>query len=181
MRTTLGPVALVTTEVASTANGTYSIWVFLASLRRALARDPGACSARGVDRARARVGALGGYRQAEAAPVFPGVRVGLLVELNALEFLLGAVRGHSFVDDALALVAFVALTTANWLCVSLLLPHSSARWTDPTPGAVFFAVGLLVVPNTFNLYILGKLQEQWHGARTGRSAPQRRRRPSRAR
>ena len=84
--------------------------------------------------------------------------LGLLVELT-LAILLGAVRGHSFVDDVLALVAFVGLTAANWLCISLLLPHSSARWPDLIPGAVLFGIGLLVV-NTFNLYILGRLQEQ---------------------
>ena len=155
----VGLVALVTNEVASTANGTYSIWVFLASFVVL------AYATRVLYRAVSIVHALAWERSAATAKArwrpFRLFGLALLVELT-LAFLLGAVRGHSFVDDALALVAFVALTTANWLCVSLLLPHSSARWTDLIPGAVFFGVGLLVV-NTFNLYILGRLQEQRTG------------------
>ena len=152
----VGLVGLVTNEVASTANGGYSIWVLLASLVVL------AYATRVLYRAVSIVHALAWERSAAAAKArwrpFRLFGLALLVELT-LAILLGAVRGHSFVDDALALVAFVVLTTANWLCISLLLPHSSARWTDLIPGAVFFGIGLLVV-NTFNLYILGRLQEQ---------------------
>ena len=152
----VGLVGLVTNEVASTANGGYSIWVLLASLVVL------AYATRVLYRAVSIVHALAWERSAAAVKArwrpFRLFGLALLVELT-LAILLGAVRGHSFVDDALALVAFVVLTTVNWLCISLLLPHSSARWTDLIPGAVFFGIGLLVV-NTFNLYILGRLQEQ---------------------
>jgi uncharacterized BrkB/YihY/UPF0761 family membrane protein len=152
----VGLVALVTNEIASTANGGYSIWVFLASFVVL------AYATRVLYRAVSIVHALAWERSAAAAKAgwrpFRLFGLALLIELT-LAILLGAVRGHSFVDDLVALAGFVILTSANWLCVSLLLPHSSARLTDLIPGAVLFGIGLLVV-NTFNLYILGRLQEQ---------------------
>lgn len=152
----VGLVALVTNEVASTANEGYSVWVLLASLVVL------AYATRVLYRAVSIVHALAWERSAAGTRAawrpFRLFGLGLLVELT-LAILLGAVRGHSFADDVVALVAFVGLTAANWLCISLLLPHSSARWPDLIPGAVLFGIGLLVV-NTFNLYILGRLQEQ---------------------
>jgi len=152
----VGLVGLVTNEVASTADGHYSVWVFLASLLVL------AYATRVLYRSVAIVHALAWERSAAAAKTqwrpFRLFGLALMVELT-LAILLGAVRGHSLVDDALALAGFVVLTTANWLCISMLLPHSDAHWTDLIPGAVVFGVGLLVV-NTFNLYILGRLQQQ---------------------
>ncbi|HST18635.1 MAG TPA: YhjD/YihY/BrkB family envelope integrity protein [Gaiellaceae bacterium] len=152
----VGLVALVTNEVAATADGHYSVWVFVVSLVVL------AYATRVLFRSVLIVHALAWERSAAAAKTrwrpFRLFGLALMVEL-ALAILLGAVRGHSFVDDVLALAGFVVLSAANWLCISLLLPHASATWTDLIPGAVFFGVGLLIV-NTFNLYILGRLQEQ---------------------
>jgi uncharacterized BrkB/YihY/UPF0761 family membrane protein len=151
----VGLVGLVTSEIASTANGHYNIWVLLASLVVL------AYSTRVLYRSVSIVHALAWNRSAAAAKTrwrpFRLFGLALMVEL-ALALLLGAVRGHSFVDDVLALVGFVVLSAANWLCMSLLLPHSDANWTDLIPGAIVFGIGLLLV-NTFNLYILGRLQE----------------------
>ena len=154
----VGLVGLVTKEVASTAEGRSSVWVLLASLVVL------AYATRVLYRAVAIVHALAWEHSATRAKAgsrsFRLFGLALAAEL-ALALALGAARSHSTTDGIVGVVAFLVLTSVNWLCISLLLPHSTAKWQELVPGAVLFGVGLLVV-NTFNLYILGAL----HSART---------------
>jgi uncharacterized BrkB/YihY/UPF0761 family membrane protein len=151
----VGLVGVVTHEVASTAEGRGGVWVVLGSLVVL------AYATRVLYRSVAIVHALAWEHSASGAKAGSrSFRLFGLALAGELVLALGfaAARAHSTLDGVIALVAYLALTSAIWLAISVLLPHSTASWQELVPGAVLFAVGLIVV-SAFDAYILGRLQE----------------------
>jgi uncharacterized BrkB/YihY/UPF0761 family membrane protein len=67
-------------------------------------------------------------------------------------------RRGSPLGGLLALLGYVVVVGGVWVVVSMELPHRRVRWWALVPGAVLFAVGLLVV-NAFDIYVTTRLVE----------------------
>jgi membrane protein len=146
----IGMLGLVTQDVAQSADGGAGVWIALsavvilgyttrvlyrsAAIVHALAWDHSATSARSGSRS-LKLFALG-----VAAQVVLGVVVSVL-------------HAHTQIGAVFASVGLAVGVMGVWLGTSLLLPHSTARWTDLLPGSALYGIGILVV-HAFNLYVL---------------------------
>ena len=145
-----GLVGLVSTDVASAAEGRSRVWVALiavvvlgyatrvlyqaAGVVHALAWEHSAANARAESRS-LRLFAFGVVTQ-----------VALLTAIGSSD-LDGAKRA------SIASAVFVLAITAVWLAVVLVMPHSSAGWRDLIPGAVAYGLGVLAI-HGFDVYVL---------------------------
>jgi uncharacterized BrkB/YihY/UPF0761 family membrane protein len=151
----VGLIAVVSREVARSAESGASLWVALTALVVLV------YVTRVLHRSVAIVHALAWKRSgAEAKTVsrsFGFFALGVAAQL-ALTIGVGAVRAHSTVGGVFALLAYVLAVAGVWLAVSLRLPHGVARWTDLVPGSLLYGTGILGV-HAFNVYLLGRLVE----------------------
>lgn len=144
---------VVTKQIASTSKGGSSWWVALSSFFVLV------YATRVLLRAIAITHSLAWERSAASVKVSSHT-FGVFSAALAGQFLLlvglGAVKHQTLIGSLLTLVAFVFALAGLWLIISLEVSHSSARWTDLIPGALFYAVGFTGVV-IFNILILGSV------------------------
>jgi uncharacterized BrkB/YihY/UPF0761 family membrane protein len=151
----VGVVGLITKEVAATSRNGAGWWVALVALGALV------YATSVLHRAVAIVNALAWQRSAASAKAGRRSTAVFALGIAAQLILTGAtgpLRPPYGIVNVVVLLAYVAGIGAIWLVMSLRLPHGLAGWTDLLPGALLYAVGLLLV-HVFNVYVLARLHE----------------------
>ena len=149
----VGFTGVVTKQVEGAAKGPSDWWVALTSFLALV------YATRVLLRAVAIVHSLAWEHSAASVKVRPravAIFGGALVAQLAVAVAWGAVHHQTALGGIVVLAAVVFALAGIWLVVSLLLPHSDARWSDLIPGSLFYGVGLLGV-QIFNVLILSQL------------------------